>query len=33
MGEMDGTYMIERAQHRLSRTAGYVTETDLRMVS
>jgi phage protein D len=32
-GEMDGTYMIERAQHRLSRTAGYVTETDLRMVS
>lgn len=30
---MDGTYMIERAQHRLSRAAGYVTEADLRLVS
>jgi phage protein D len=30
---MDGTYMIERAQHRLSRATGYITEADLRMVS
>jgi phage protein D len=30
---MDGTYMIERAQHRISRAAGYVTEADLRMLS
>ena len=30
---MDGRYMIERAQHRLSRATGYVTEADLRMVS
>jgi len=29
---MDGSYMIERAQHRLSRATGYVTEADLRMV-
>lgn len=30
---MDGTYMVERAQHRLSRATGYITEADLRMVS
>jgi uncharacterized protein len=30
---MDGSYIVERAQHRLSRAAGYVTEADLRMVS
>ena len=30
---MDGSYMIERAQHRLSRAIGYVTEADLRMLS
>jgi len=30
---MDGRYMIERAQHRLSRATGYITEADLRMVS
>ena len=30
---MDGSYMIERAQHRLSRATGYITEADLRMVS
>jgi len=30
---MDGTYIIERAQHRLSRATGYITEADLRMVS
>jgi uncharacterized protein len=30
---MDGTYMIERAQHRLSRATGYITEADLRMLS
>jgi phage protein D len=29
---MDGRYMIERAQHRLSRASGYVTEADLRML-
>jgi phage protein D len=32
-GAMDGTYMIERAQHRLSRAAGYVTEIDLRRIA
>ena len=30
---MDGKYMIERAQHRLSRATGYVTEVELRMLS
>lgn len=30
---MDGRYMIERAQHSLSRATGYVTEAHLRMVS
>jgi uncharacterized protein len=30
---MDGSYIVERAQHRLSRATGYVTEADLRMVS
>jgi phage protein D len=30
---MDGTYMVERAQHRISRATGYVTEADLRMLS
>jgi uncharacterized protein len=30
---MDGRYMVERAQHRLSRATGYVTEADLRMLS
>lgn len=32
-GAMDGSYMIERAEHRLSRATGYVTEAELRMVS
>jgi phage protein D len=32
-GVMDGSYMVERAQHRLSRATGYVTEADLRLVS
>lgn len=31
-GAMDGTYMIERAWHRLSRATGYVTEIDVRRV-
>lgn len=30
---MDGSYMVERAQHRLSRATGYVTEAELRMLS
>jgi uncharacterized protein len=30
---MDGTYMVERAQHHISRATGYVTEADLRMLS
>jgi hypothetical protein len=30
---MDGSYIVERAQHRLSRATGYITEADLRMVS
>jgi phage protein D len=32
-GAMDGSYMIERAEHRLARATGYVTEAELRMVS
>lgn len=32
-GAMDGTYMIERAHHRLARATGYVTEIDVRRVN
>jgi Bacteriophage probable baseplate hub protein len=32
-GAMDGRYLVERAEHRLSRDTGYVTEAGLRMVS
>jgi Bacteriophage probable baseplate hub protein len=32
-GALDGTYIIERARHRLSRAAGYVTEIDVRRVT
>ena len=33
MGRDGREYMIERAQHRLSRATGYVTKADLRMLS
>lgn len=32
-GAMDGSYIIERAQHRLSRATGYITEIDARQVA
>jgi len=31
-GAMDGTYLIERARHHLSRATGYLTEVDVRRV-